>query len=241
MNNRQISGDVVAQKRQALLDMVNGNVTSASAAFAKTGVQTNEQIDRKLGRIKSNNEQTVSRQDLEKEIGPEVFDISSRIEQKNAQQQQYQHQHQQQYQQQYQQQPYQQPQQQQPYQQPMQENYNSQMSTPVSSDLIQNMLDGRNQRSQQQQPYQQYYQQPMQEQQQYASHPGTLNEETKRELANDIVERIKTSYLREEIMSVLMEDVFSTDRMNKILTENFERLLKGYLGKQARAKAAMKK
>lgn len=235
MNNRQVSSDVLAQKRQGLFDMLNGNATPAAQGFAQEGAMKNEQLDRKLGRVKSSSEATVSHQDYEKEIGSEVFDISSRMQQKVEQQPQYQQPQQQQPQ--YQQPQYQQPQYQQPqYQQPMTENYGQpqnvyggQLAAPVSSDLIQNMLDGRNPRGPQQ------YAQPS-PQPNYGSSAGMLNEETKRELANDIVERIKTSYLREEIMSVLMEDVFSTGRMNKILTENFERLLKSYLMKQAKAK-----
>ena len=242
MNNRQVSSDVLAQKRQGLFDMLNGNVTPAAQGFAQEGAMKNEQLDRKLGRVKASSEPTVSRQDYEKEIGANVFDIDSRIQQKAVQQPVYQ-QPQPQYQQpQYPQPQYQQPQYPQPQYQPVNENYGMPQTgygavpaPPVAPDLIQNMLDGRHPRGPQQyaqQPQQQYAPQPN-----YGAPTGMLNEDTKRELANDIVERIKTSFLREEIMSVLMEDVFSTDRMNKILTENFERLLKGYLTKQAKAKA----
>lgn len=238
MNNRQISGDVLANKRQALADMLSGNVTAATQAFSQEGMQKNEQIDRKLGALKVRNEPTVSHQDYEKEISSDVFNIDSRMNQRANEQPVYQ-QPQQQYYPPQQQQNY--PQQQQ-YQQQVNENYNQAPHTntqnPVSPEMIQSMLDGRNGKQRSQQQPQQYPQQ--QPPQQYYQQSGMLNEETKRELANDIVERIKTSFLREEIMSVLMEDFFSTERMNNILTENFERLLKNYLLKQNKNKPAAK-
>lgn len=238
MNNRQISGDVLASKRQGLADMLSGNITAATQMFSQDNMQKNEQIDRKLGALKAKSEPTVSRQDYEKEISSDAFNIDSRMQQQRVEQQPNYQQPQQQY---YQQQPQQQQYPQSYPPQQVNEGYNQQPSShsaaaPVPSDMIQNMLDGRGGRNQQQHNSQQHYPQ-QQPSQPYQYQSNMLNEDTKRELANDIVAHIKGSFLREEIMSVLMEDVFSTDRMNKILTENFERLLKGYLLKQQKNKA----
>lgn len=221
-------GNKAAFARQALADMMNGQVTSATQALVTEGERADERVARKLGPVRVlKRENDYGTMGPERDIPDHKFDLDGRL-QESAQRPQPA------YQPPYQpQQPgYYPPQQQRgyypPQQQPQQYDVpNGYPAPPVPANAIQQMMEGRG-RQPQYQPAQ-YYGEPG---------PQMLGEEDKRQLANDIVEYVKNSFLREEVMSILMEEVFSTERLNRIMSENFDRLFKAKLDKINQAKAA---